>query len=367
MSLKKIIFFKAGSFSHINEAVLIQLKKNFPNHQIETCDVLELMDRETSGFANKLSLIKEYGLDILRKEKYWKSWLFCTSNIFLKIRKKIRSKFKDTSQIAFTFQTQSLFDASIPGVPHFVYADSTVLANYSYPNISPASFLKSKKWMKLEKEIYQNASHVFLFSSNQVDSVIADYGLDSGKATCVYAGANIDIKELTKPASFSNHILFVGVDWERKGGPTLWNALQKLDVPFKLTVVGCSPDIKDTRVNIVGRIPINEVAQYFQEADIFCTPTNQEPFGIVFLEAMHYQLPVVSTNIGALPDMVLNDKTGLLVNPGDAKSLALALSQLLNNKDLCFQMGVAGKKRAKEIFNWKSVGTKISLKINEYL
>lgn len=366
MGVKKIIFFKAGDFSHINSSVVNELERRFPKHQIEICDVIKLMDRETNGFANKLCLIKEYGLDIIRKDKYWKSWLFCTSYIFLKIRKKIRSKFKDASQIAFTFQTQSLFDASIPGVPHFVYTDSTVLANYSYPNISPASFLKSKKWMKLEKETYHNASHVFLFSSNQVHSVINDYGVDAGKVTCVYAGANIDKKELHGQISFTNHILFVGVDWERKGGPTLWEALKQTDRDFKLSVVGCSPNINDDRVEVVGRIPLGEVENYFQKADIFCTPTNQEPFGIVFLEAMHYELPVISTKIGALPDMVVQDETGLLVEPGNTSELQIAIERLLDDEALCYKMGKAGKERAIQFFNWNSVGERLRTNINEY-
>ena len=174
MGKKKIIFFKSGDFSHTNHAVRDQLEKNFPEYHVEVCDVFELVEHDLNSVRNKISLMYEYGSDILSKKKYWKSWLFCTSYMFLKIRKVILSAYQNNEEVVFTFQTQSLYDASIPNVPHFVYTDSTVLANYSYPNISPSSFLKSKKWMKLEKEVYNNASKVFLFSTNQVNSVVED-------------------------------------------------------------------------------------------------------------------------------------------------------------------------------------------------
>ena len=80
-------------------------------------------------------------------------------------------------------------------------------------------------------------------------------------------------------------ILFVGVDWKRKGGPVLIEAFEIVRKTYPnaiLTVVGCKPDTHVGGVNEKGRVPLEELVDYYIEASIFCMPTIEEPFGIVF-------------------------------------------------------------------------------------
>lgn len=93
-----------------------------------------------------------------------------------------------------TFQTQSSFDASIPGTPHFLYTDHTHKTNLSYPGYDQKDYL-GEKWIDLENNIYHNATVNFTMSTNIAKSISEDYSCDIGKVTCVYCGANADISK----------------------------------------------------------------------------------------------------------------------------------------------------------------------------
>tara|TARA_Y100000031_G_C7971702_1_gene270681 strand:+ start:127 stop:414 length:288 start_codon:yes stop_codon:yes gene_type:complete len=84
-----------------------------------------------------------------------------------------------------------------------------------------------------------------------------------------------------------------------------------------------------------------------------------EPFGIVFLEAMIYRLPVVASNIGAIPDFVKSGENGYLVNPDDIRQLAERIIMLLNDPSLCSKFGVAGSKLVKNRYTWDKTGKRI--------
>ncbi len=84
-------------------------------------------------------------------------------------------------------------------------------------------------------------------------------------------------------------------------------------------------------VKLVGYVPDNELPAYFALADIYIMPSTGEGFGIVFLEAMYYGLPVIAGNRDGSVDALLNGKLGMLVDPGDTTQIAAAIEQLLEN------------------------------------
>jgi glycosyltransferase involved in cell wall biosynthesis len=83
----------------------------------------------------------------------------------------------------------------------------------------------------------------------------------------------------------------------------------------------------------------------FQEADIFVHPTYNDVFGLVNLEAMQFSLPVISTFEGSIPDIVIDNETGFLVEPKNAQMLADKIAILLKNNDLRIKMGNKGYQR----------------------
>ncbi|MEW5802936.1 MAG: glycosyltransferase family 4 protein [bacterium] len=94
----------------------------------------------------------------------------------------------------------------------------------------------------------------------------------------------------------------------------------------------------------------SDKSDLYRKADIFVFPTYNDAFPLVLLEAMSYGLPVISTFEGAIPDIVQDNVTGFLIPPKDPESLTSSLSVLLNNHDLRFQFGQAGRKRFIECF-----------------
>ena len=152
-----------------------------------------------------------------------------------------------------------------------------------------------------------------------------------------------------------------------KGLPFLLEALHEIrqEIPAKLTVVGNdSPDGKPTRiirehgladaVTFTGKIDKDELARLYASTEIAVVPSLYEGFGLPAAEAMSCGLPIVSTNAGALPEVVGEDgKAGFLVPPADPDNLAVALKRLLNNKQLGSNMGNAGRKRVLDNFSWQ--------------
>ena len=84
---------------------------------------------------------------------------------------------------------------------------------------------------------------------------------------------------------------------------------------------------------------------FFKKADIFVQPTFDDCFPLTLVEAMQYGLPIVSTDVGAIPDMVKDGENGFVCQQRDVNSLAAALEQLITNESLRTQMGKAGYER----------------------
>lgn len=369
-TLKKAAFFKIGSFSHINDSVLNELKNNFPDYQF---DVLDLNPEKYSLDVAEAILycIKEYGKEVLLGKRTLRGTFARTTYYFNKRREFILLHVPK-EKYAFTFQTQSLFDASIPGVPHFLYTDHTHLANLQYPGFDK-SLILHKNWIEFENTIYQHTNLIFTMSSNISRSLISDYCCCPDKVRCVYCGSNVAISRdevFNTERYFRKKILFVGVNWERKGGPVLAEAFKQVlavHPDASLTIVGCSPRLHLPNCRVTGRVSLNEIKRFYKESSVFCLPTNIEPFGIVFLEAMAHKLPIVATNIGAIPDFVHDGRSGYLVDPNNPAQLAASLIKMLSSPGTCRSFGEYGNRLFWERYTWKETGLRMRENILPYL
>jgi len=158
------------------------------------------------------------------------------------------------------------------------------------------------------------------------------------KTTVVYpAIREINAGELTRKVKREKiHILFVGMDFIRKGGSQLIDAFERLQKQFdniELTIASWFHEIDSTfdpcdrkkvlynRINKnPGIIYLNRITrgalfeQYYPNADIYILPTLNDVFGFSLLEAFAFGLPVIATNIHAIPEIVENNSSGLLIN-----------------------------------------------------
>lgn len=152
-------------------------------------------------------------------------------------------------------------------------------------------------------------------------------------------------------------VLFVGGDWPRKGGPALLRAWKRggLAADAALTVVTDWPIGETIPAGVSVRRGVRaysaEWTEMWRQADLFCMPTTGEAFGMVFQEAAAAGVPAIGTRLAAVPEIVEDGRTGLLVPPGDDGALVDALRRLVASADLRREMGTAARARAERLFS----------------
>lgn len=168
------------------------------------------------------------------------------------------------------------------------------------------------------------------------------------------------------------HLLFVGRLVRRKGVDVLLQAMALLPDEVSLRVVGdgpCRVDLERSaramglgyRVRFDGGIPDDALASRFDECDILVLPAvtdakgDTEGLGVVLIEALTYGKPVIASDIGGIPDIVRNEETGLLVNPGDADALAAAISRMAADPSLRERLVANGRAHIERYFSWDAI------------
>ena len=106
-------------------------------------------------------------------------------------------------------------------------------------------------------------------------------------------------------------------------------------------------------VEYLGAVSMSERIRFFQKADIFVLPTYAEAMPMSVIEAMAAGLPVISTPVGGIPELIEDGVNGLLFSPGDSEALAEKISFLLNNKNLRIELGRKAKKKAREQMDFR--------------
>jgi len=98
-----------------------------------------------------------------------------------------------------------------------------------------------------------------------------------------------------------------------------------------------------------------DLVNLYNEASVFACPSIYEPFGIINLEAMACETPVVATSVGGIKEVVVNGETGFLVSPHNASRLAKAIGKVVGDPELAAKMGKAGRRRVLAQFTWDRI------------
>jgi glycosyltransferase involved in cell wall biosynthesis len=366
---RRILFAKLGSFSHTNERLLEQLNARFPDYEIVTFDVKDHIKRKFGVAAlNALIEVMTYGPSVLSDASQRHAFFFLTPFMFRHLSDTIVKRFgPEASSFEFVMQTQGVFNAALPGRPFVIYTDHTIASHREYLH-SDARLFRSKALLDLERALYLRADRILVSAAHVEQTLVRTYGCDPKRVATILIGANVEAAASSDAVEryASGRLLFVGIDWVRKGGPTLLAAFDKVAAHFPeatLTIAGCSPALSHPRARATGLIPRADVAALFAAASIFCLPSVVEPSAVASVEAMAFKLPVVATTVGGFPGMVENGETGLLVPPDDSAALAGALSELLANPERTRAMGQAGYERGRELFTWDAVGARLHAQI----
>jgi glycosyltransferase involved in cell wall biosynthesis len=163
-------------------------------------------------------------------------------------------------------------------------------------------------------------------------------------------------------------ILFAGTKDYNKGAIHLLQAVEKIRQKVKdviLVSIGLPTREWQKKRSLFHEddlldlcyISEEEKREAFDACDLFVMPSRYDSFGIVYLEAWRCGKPVIGARVGAIPEVIEEGKDGLLVEFGEVDQLASAIISLLNNPDLCKEMGETGRKKVIDRFNWqKNIG-----------
>lgn len=227
-----------------------------------------------------------------------------------------------------------------------------------------------------ERDVYHRMTRIFTMSEYLRSSFIRDFGVPEDRVVTVGAGINM---ETVPPPTRSERsydteeVLFIGVEFERKGGRELLRAFERVSArrpKARLHIVG--PRVLPPLPGSLGRCVVHHgyidkstpdgaarLQRLFESASLLVLPSLYEPFGIVPLEAMAHGVPCIVSNGWALREMVTPDVNGDLVAVGNVDDLADKLEAHLRAPDRLRRWGQAGRTRVLERYTWKRVAQRI--------
>ena len=219
----------------------------------------------------------------------------------------------------------------------------------------------------VHRAVMQRARRITTWSQWAKDSVVRDYGVLSDAVTVVHPGTTFanfpDPRTRAERRPGPMRILFVGGDFERKGGDLLLDVYRKhLRGSSELHLVTgadiASGDGVHVHRNLKPHSP--ELLRLYAEADVFTLPTRADCFGVVLAEAMASSLPMVTTRVAAIPEAVKDGESGFIIEPDDAEALRHRLERLANDPELRARMGKRARQIGEESFDMKKNASRIA-------
>jgi glycogen synthase len=256
------------------------------------------------------------------------------------------------------------------------------------------SAYQASSW--IERTAYENADGVIAVSESMKEDVHGLYGVPHEKIRVIHNGIDLNqYRPTPNPAVLDRYgiardvpyVLFVGRITRQKGIIHLVNAIKYFRPGVQVVLCAGAPDTAEIGQEMMARVeqarrdspdPIVWIAQIvpkedliplYTHATLFVCPSVYEPFGIINLEAMACETPVAASAVGGIREVVVHDKTGLLVpleprgetdfEPKDpeqfARDLAAAVNSLLDDPEQIKRMGLRSRERVEHFFSWSSV------------
>ncbi len=293
-----------------------------------------LLPFETRGWAAKLPVYKS-------------NW---TVRAGLRARRALNQITHQAQVDALFFHTQVtavLCNDYLRRYPSVVSLDATPLQydalGASYEHRSGPAWLEHYKW-QLNRDCFRTARHVVAWSQWVKQGLQEGYGIAAEHVTVIPPGVGVQdwTSRAERPHTGPVKILFVGGNLERKGGLLLlqaFRALKSLNVELHLVTRDPVPPEPGVFAYYDMQPNSDALKQLYWQSDIFCLPTLGDCLALVLAEAGTVGLPLVSTSVAAIPEIVRDGETGLLTRPGDVAGLTMALRRLVEDESLRKRLG----------------------------
>ena len=247
----------------------------------------------------------------------------------------------------------------------------------------------------VEKTALEMADAVIAVSEGTKDDILKHFNVSPERIHVIFNGIDTEEYKPVDPAPALKkfdvpddkpYVLFVGRITRQKGIIHLVEAIKHMREGYNVVLCAGAPDTDEIAAEMKAAvaeasearegiywidemIDKTDVIQLYSGAAVFCCPSIYEPFGIINLEAMACETPVVGSMVGGIPEVVVHDETGYLVpvaqqqkspfaplHPAEyAKNLAHGINRLMENPERRERFAKAGRKRAVEQFSWTSI------------
>ena len=227
----------------------------------------------------------------------------------------------------------------------------------------------------IEKTGVETADRVIAVSAQMREDILRHFAVDPAKVVVIHNGIDPERFRRTERRDAlerrgvrSPYVLFVGRITDQKGIFHLLEAARKLPPEVQVVLCAAAPDTPEIEQRLrravaeqpnvlwIGEmVPLEDVVQLYSHAAVFACPSVYEPFGLINLEAMACETPVVASAVGGILEVVEDGRTGLLVPPARSDDLAAAIRRVLDDAAFARALGQAGRRRVEAHFSWASV------------
>lgn len=307
------------------------------------------------------------------RTQYWKS-----PGCF-DLRSRLARRIVETnSEFSAALQIGAMFDgfSQLSNKPKLGFCSWNILLSHREwapwaPYPSEREFLA---YYERERSYYHSLDRILCTNEYVMASLVRDYSIPSERLTHIGYGVNFDtLPDLPKTFA-SNLALFVGYDFERKGGPAVVSAFKRArsKAPHaRLRIVGPASLEAQYRVEGVEHVPNvtdrTALMRHFVEADFFVMPSVCEPFGLVFLEAMALKNACIGSTNDAMPEIIQHGVTGFTVGSEDVEGLASHMANLFLDFELRQRLGLAAYDRVRRMFTWEICGLRARSAVRDVL
>jgi glycosyltransferase involved in cell wall biosynthesis len=263
-------------------------------------------------------------------------------------------------------------------IPIVYYSDATFSALYNYYEWF-SNFMRISEWEgnRIEKAALNRCTCAVFSSEWAATSAINDYHTDASKVSIVPMGPNLkqipDRELALQPREKDKcKLLFIGVEWERKGGQIAFDTMQALKargVNASLTIVGCTPPqaVQDNDLYVIPRLNKANPAEYEKFVELLSThhffilPTRAECFGVVFCEASAFGLPSITTDTGGIASAVRNGVNGYrLPLSATGEEYAELIADLFTDYDNTYvPLSISSRNIFEKELNWDAFAAKM--------
>ncbi len=248
----------------------------------------------------------------------------------------------------------------------------------------------------LEKTALADSDRIIAVSRAMQKDILNLYDVNADRVQVIHNGIDAELYRHTRNAAVLDKygidpkvpfILFVGRVTRQKGIVHLLSALHHTETHFQTVICADAADTQEIAAEVEAEmaevrantdknviwikemVPVELLIPLYSHAAVFICPSVYEPFGIINLEAMACGTPIVASSVGGIPEVVVHEKTGLLVpfepsGPRDAEpkhpkrfaqDLAAAIDVLMRSPERRIDMGAAARRRVEEHFSWKRI------------